>query len=437
MKNSLVLKKIIQSFLVVVSKKTSQKFTVQSMNYILKKYKSDYRFLESIIVNTENLDDTINVEVKDSLGLQYADKQEITDFLEIVFKEVFKEILQDEFYYKTDLQEIADEVLEDIGFLLDKFGIKIRWIQVIQGATGEVKGKKVEFAGKKYSKKSDVLKPLINSLVDLLYEGMLKKDKKRSDAISVIVKTIRELERKHKLFKFMLLEDIDKDKIDYGIKTQWKIEDVFFFDSQDEYGVKAVSRIDQIDKEKYKKAIKEFILTIGSYINVKDRPYYIERLRDHLDSDCIEKFIEIGIDLDEIEEIFKKQGYNDVIKKTLEGIIEIISSKTSNSYALIALNTIFNKVKESEHGHVISYITVDLDKKGVESIDIDSDINNIDSYEIAKTLTLIIKKTQENQSSHAEKASFIKDLKREVGDRYFEELQKMGVNVNLIDMRYV
>ncbi len=439
MQNSEILKEVIQSFLLVIKKKTSQDFTIKSMNYILEKHKSQYRFLENISLDVNPKNGKVFVKIEETLGLQYANREKITDFLEIVFKEVFKEILQDEFFYNTDLQEIAVEVIDDVGVLLDKLGIKIKWNQVIQGATGETKSGKYKDIDNQANKKSDVLKPLVNSLVDLLYEGMIKKEKRRTDAVTVIVSTIRELERKHKIFRFMILEDIDTEKIDYGLKTQWKIEDVLFFNSKNEYAIKAVSRIDKVNDEEYKNAIEEFIIIIGSYINVKDRPFYIQRLKELMDDDCLRKFIDMGIDLDEIEETFKKLGYNDVIKKTLEAIIEIMGTKTSKSYALIALDTIFSKIKEKESDDIIDYIKVDKSQieLGVEAINIDFDINKEDPYKIAKTIKLILKETQENQKSYSEKASFFNDLKREMGERYYAELQKMGVNVNLLSMRYV
>ncbi len=439
MKNSELLKKIIQSFLLVVKKKTSQDFTLKSMNYILEKHRTDYKFLESISAEISPVNQEISIAVEENISLKYANRDKIAEFLEIVFKEIFKEILQDEFFYNTDLQEIAINVIDDTGFLLDKLGIKIRWNQVIQGATGETKSGKIKNIDKELTKKSDVLKPLVNSLVDLLYKGMIKKEKRRTDAVTLIVNTLRELEKKHEIFKYMLLEDIDKEKIDYGIKTQWKIDDILFFNSKDEYAVKAVSKIDRINNEEYKEAIKEFIIIIGGYINVKDRPFYIQRLKELMDDDCLKKFIDIGIDFDEIEETFKKLGYNDVIKKTFEAIIEIIASKTSKSYALVALDTIFEKLQVKECDEILQYINIDKSQieKGAEAITIDFDINKKDPYKISKTIKLVLKETQENQKNYAEKASFFNDLKREMGERYYAELQKMGVNVNLLSMRYV
>ena len=439
MENSEILKKVIRSFLLVVSRKTSQDFTIKSMNYILEKHKSQYRFLETISVNINPSDNLVSVEVENTLVLQYSNIAKISDFLEIVCTEIFREIIGNEYYYNTDLHELVLDIVEGIGGLLEELGIKIRWNTVIQGATTELKGANVKFSAKKYKNNSQVLKPLFNSLVDLVYDGLLKKEKKRIDAVSIIVSTIRELEKKHTVFKFMLLEDIDKEKMDYGLKTQWRIEDVFFFDSDDQYAVKAVSKIDEIDNEVYTKALTEFILIIGSYINVQDRPLYVERLRGLMDEDCLEKFLEIGIDLDEIEEIFRNQGYNDVIKKTFEALIAIIGSKTSNSFAFIALDTIFKKISESGENEILRYVTIDksLIDKGVDAIIIDAGINKEEPYKIAKALKLVLKMTQDNQQNHAEKASFINDLKREMGERYFAEIEKMGVNINIIGMRYV
>jgi hypothetical protein len=153
----------------------------------------------------------------------------------------------------------------------------------------------------------------------------------------------------------------------------------------------------------------------------------------------LENFSDLGIDLYKIEETLKKQGYNEIVKITFNALIRIIGNKTSINYAVMALDAIFEKMKEKDCNEILKYISINknLSEEGIEAIIINSEINNEDSYKIAKTLGIILKKTQENRESHSEKASFIKDLKQEMGERYFAELDNMGVNVHLINMRYI
>lgn len=439
MENTEILSKVIQSFLSAVGRKTSTNFSLKTFDYILERYKDIYDILEYISVGKNPLDDSIAVEVESTVSIRQVNIRNINNFLEIIFKQVFKEIIQDERYYSTDIESIIKDVREDVGNLFEELGINIKWRHVIQGAQAETKLTAADVSFKKYKNKSQVLGPLINTLIDLVYEGILKKNKKRKDAVEIIVNVIRELEKKHKLFGLMLLEDIEKEKVGYNIKTQWKIEDVFFFNSSDEYAVKAVSKIDNIENDTYNEAMKELILNVGDYINFQDKPFFIKRLKERLDEAYLEKFLELGIDLNEIEDILKKQGYNDVVKKTFYALIKIIESNTSTNFAVVALDTIFQKLKETEDKEILRYINIDknLSDKGIESINISSEINKEDPYKIAKTIGNILRKTQENRKNHSERASFINDLKMEMGERYFAELDNMGVNVHLINMRYI
>lgn len=440
MRNTEILARILESFLSAVARKTSIDFSLKTFEYILNKYNEFYEILDYISVGKNPLDDSIKVEVESTVRIRQATIENISDFLEIVFEQIFKEIIQDERYYSTDLESIINDVKKDIGPLFEELGINIKWRHVVQGAQADKKVKKTDISLKKHKKKSQVLGPLINTLIDLVYEGILKENKKRSDAVEIVLKVIRDLEKNHELFKFMLLEDIEEEKIDYNIKTQWKIEDIFFFNSSsDGYAIKAVSKIDKIDDNAYKDAMNEFILKIGSYINVRDKPFFIKKLIERIDNSYLEKFSDLGIDLYKIEETLKKQGYNEIVKKTFNALIRIIGNKTSINYAVMALDAIFEKMKEKDDNEILKYISINknLSEEGIEAIIINSEINNEDSYKIAKTIGIILKKTQENRESHSEKASFIKDLKQEMGERYFAELDNMGVNVHLINMRYI
>jgi len=439
MENTEILSRVIESYLTALGNSTSQDFSIKTFNYILDKHREVYSFLEYLSVGKNPLDESIKIDVENVSELKYAKTSNISDFLEIVFKEVFKEVIQDERFYSTDLESIIQNVKKDVGDLLEELGVRIKWRLVVQGAHAELGVSSAEVTVDITRKKSQILEPLINSIIDLVYEGMLKKEKKRKDAVEVVVEVIKKIEKKYDFFGSMLVEDIDKEQEDYNIKTQWTIEDVFFFNSDDSYAVKAIPRIDEVDDADYAKAMTEFILEVGSYINVQEKPFFIDKLKNFMNQTSLEDFLEIGINLDEIEETFKNQGYNDIIKRTFSALINIIQAKTSTSFAVAALDTIIDSMRNMENASIVDHIIVNKSKydAGLEAIRINPEINNENPYKIAKFIGYMLKKTQENRKNHSEKVSFINDLKLEMGERYFAELDNMGVNVHIIDMRFI
>jgi len=433
-----ILCKIIQSFLSAVEKKTSRDFAINTIDYILNRYKYKYKFVKYITIDDRSWDKLIIIKIEDELDVQNATIIQISEFLEEVCEEIFKRILQNERYYSVNLDEIAENIRGEVDYLLDELGIKIRWSFVIRGAFSSVGRGKTDVSLTESTAKSQLLNPLFNNMIDIVYEGMLKKGKKRGDAIKVIIDSIRELEREHEIFKFMLIEDFAIEKMNYEIRTEWIIEDVLLSDSNENYTVDIISKIDLIKNDAYAKALQDLIIKVGSYINVKDRPFFIPKLRTLLDKNILNNFSELNIDLEEIEKIFKKIGYNEVVEKTLEVLIELIGSKTSKSYAVTALHTILEKLKDRDES-VLRHIRVDtsLYDKGIEAFIINPDLNKEAPYEIARTLTHILKLIQDNRDNQEDKVNFIQDFKRELGERYFLELENMGVNMNIIGLRYI
>ena len=433
-----ILCKIIQSFLLAVEKKTSRVFTINTIDFILNNFHDKYNFTKYITVDGRSSDKLIIIKIEDVLDIQNATIIQISEFLEEVCGEIFKSILQNESYYNLDLDEIAENIRDEVDYLLDELGIKIRWRFVTKGAISDLKKRTKYVSLTKFSTKSQILNPLINNMIDIVYEGMLKKGKKRGDATKVIIDSMRELEREHDTFKFMLIEDFNIEKINYKIRTKWKIEDVLLSGSNEKYNIDVVSKIDLIDNDAYAKAVQEFIIKVGSHINIQDRPYFIPKLITLMGENSLNKFPELDIDMNEIEKIFSKQGYNEVVEKTLEVLIELIGSKTSTSFAVTALNTILEKLKDRDES-VLRHIRVDtsLYEKGIEAFIINPDLNKEAPYAIAKTLTHILKLIQDNRENRQDKVNFIQDFKRELGERYFLELENLGVNVNIINLRYV
>ena len=432
--------KIVQSFVSTLEKKTSWDFSIKSVDFFLSSFKNKYIFIEYISIDSRTSDKLL-IKIEDTIEIQNSSINHLSIFLEDFCVEIFKSILQNESYYTLDLNEIANIVTEEVGFLFDEFGFKIRWRTVIQGAFSSVKGGgsggTSDIKLKEILTKSDILNPLINTMIDLVYEGLLEKGKNRESAIKVITNSMRELEKEHEIFKLMLIDEYSVDKTKYDIRTEWKVENYQLSDNDESYTVDVVSKIDLIDNDIYAQSLKDFIVKVGTHINVQDRPYFIPRLINLLDKNIKNKFLELNIDTEELEKIFRKIGYNEVVEKILEVLIELIGSKTSINFAVTAVYTIIEQLKNRDES-VLRHITVDtaLYENGIEAFIINPDINNEAPSDIARTLTHILKMIQDNRDNHQDKVNFIQDFKRELGERYILEMENLGVNVNIISLRY-
>jgi UDP-N-acetylmuramoylalanine-D-glutamate ligase len=253
-----------------------------------------------------------------------------------------------------------------------------------------------------------------------------------------MIESIRDLEKQHEVFKYMVFEDAGKKDERYNIKTEFEVKDASFLNYDDAYTVKAVSKIDEIPSSELSEALRDFILETGRYINIEDRLEFIEKFEHLITKECLLKLEEIGINLEEINKTLKKEGYYLLIKETIQALFDMMTSKTSEKFAVIAIDAILEKLQE-KHKEVLKHITVDKSQyeKGMKAIIINPEINNEDPYKIAKTIQGMLKVTQEKQQNYPDKVTFIQDFEREIGEKCSAELKKIGVNLHLISLRYM
>jgi hypothetical protein len=436
--NSQVIQEILQNFITASGRKTSKKFILVVVNNVFSDLKPSIDFLKFISVEKSNNSNEIcKVKVENNLMVRYQSKNNLRQSLNLLIKEIYRGIIGDDIYYNTDLREIAQEVHEACKKLVEEFNINLRFGSALFGADGGIQQEEyvVEFTNN-----SDVLKPVINALIDLLEKGMAKKEKTRYEAVKTITETIHELERESKVFKHVLLETspLKTEEGIYNVKTEFNVKNVFFFNSQYEYAVEAVSKIDGLSTEELTNAIHLLLNKIGDITSIEHKPMFITELKHILSEKCLAKLEEIGVKLDEIDVRLKEEGYYILVKQTLRGLIELLGWHTSKKYAIAAVSTTLEKLAE-KHTNVLQYVEIDKSKceEGIDAVAIDHKINDIPPYDIAKALRDIIIAIHKDHANYDTMATFMDNFEEEIGEQYYNELENIGVNPHLIALRYL
>lgn len=440
---SKAIEEILQLLITVIGRRTSQNFIFETTNNVLRKIQQKYDFFKYIkIEKTISFGQICKINVEDNPIIKQLNIKQISESLNEIIRMTFQLVIQDEIYYNIDLQEVTEEVRGKCKKLVEEFGIYLKFGITTKGSEGLIKGRRVgEISGEidiSYTKNSEVLKPVTNALMHLLEKGMLKKEKNKEDAVKTMVDSIRDLEKQHKVFKYMVFEDAGEKDEQYNIKTEFEVKDAFFFNYDDAYTVEAVSKIDEIPSSELSEALRDFILETGRYISIEYRPEFITKFKHLITKECLLKLEEIGINLEEINKTLKKEGYYLLIKETIQALFDMMTSKTSEKFTVIAIDAILEKLQE-KHKEVLKHITVDKSQyeKGMKAIIINPEINNEDPYKIAKTIQGMLRVTQEKQQNYPDKVTFIQDFEREIGERCSAELKKIGVNLHLISLRYM
>ena len=85
----------------------------------------------------------------------------------------------------------------------------------------------------------------------------------------------------------------------------------------------------------------------------------------------------------------------------------------------------------------LRYIRIDSTHyaEGMNAVSILPDINRVEPYVLAKGFRDIIKLT--NSSMGGKVDVFIGDFKRKIGEGYLLELEKMGINLHFLQLKFV
>jgi len=435
--NAQNIQELLHIFITIAGEKTSKKFIVALVNKTLIELRKKFDLFNFIKVETDDSTNEIcKVTVEEDLIIQYESKINLGKPLNYLIVEIYRGIVANDTYCDTDLREIAQKTLDLCGKLINDFRINLRYGSAILGSGSGTNTGNLEIG---YSNNSDVLKPVVNALIDLLAEEMGKKEKTREDAVKAVIEIIKDLERQSDIFKHMLLESshAKNEQGAFNVKTEFKVMNVFFRDSKYEYAVEAISKIDNFPSYELAKALHLLIDKITEMISIENKPRFITDFKKLLDYKCIQKLEEIGVQIDKIDNRLKEEGYFILTKETIRVLIKLISLRTSVKYAVAEINLVLEKLGDI-HNEVLQHIKIDKSnyENGIKAISIDYKINHVSPVKIAKALRDIIVSVQENYTTEDKNGNFMASFKDEIGEHYYSELENIGLNPHLIALRY-
>jgi len=327
-------------------------------------------------------------------GMTYKAISEIID-------ELSKSVRGGEDYYI--IRELRDELAYEIETILQKFGVDLNLKQF------EYVVFKGEDKRREITRKSnyETVKPILKVLIILLNK-LYPKD----EVVKTLSTHIKNLEVKYDFLKYIIVSYIPMVKEFYSITIS--------------------PNIDEISPTKIGESIEGLLQEIGTSITWNGKHSFIESFKIELRTDEIQKISDIGVKLDQLNVQLKRQKYEDVTQKVLETLFDILTERTSKDSAVTTLNdTITNLQNDYE---VLSYIKIDISKidTGMNIFQVTSEINNVESYKLGKVIREMIKILHDVFGDK----TFIPDFKEKLGEKYLQEIEKMGVNLHFLELRF-
>ena len=83
-------------------------------------------------------------------------------------------------------------------------------------------------------------------------------------------------------------------------------------------------------------------------------------------------------------------------------------------------------------------VNIKIDKsqytEGADAISIMPEVNSVESYKLGKAIREIIKMTHKHLGDKS--YNFIEEFKNKLGDKYLSEIEKIGVNLHFLELKF-
>jgi hypothetical protein len=394
--NSEIMERLLQTLVSKIGRKTHESFAITAVHTMLKTLEPKYNFLKFIVIK-----DTFYTEGIDAVSISpEMDFVESDDFREAVNELVKMTVKKlegnaDFFFIKEFQDALKDIGLERIVERVDLSDMQLEYI---------VDSKKIL-----RSDNSDVVEHVLKALTCLLNRLLSE-----AQSIKIMADSVRMLEEKYKFLRY--IEVIDTP------------------DSEGFYVIRALPEINNAFSTRIAEALQELISEVSILIEWEGEESFVDVFKNELGEEYLSKIEKMGVNLSYIQTVLSRQEHEIITKKTLDALVKIVGEKTHESFAVATLDDI---IKNFEGAYdVLKYVKIDNThySEGVNAISIASEVNNVESYDLAKALIKIIKMMGFTLGNKT--ISFIKDFKKQMGEEYILEIEKIGVNLHFLELKF-
>lgn len=396
LKNSQVIRHVLQTLVSKIGRRTSEGFAMVILDNVLNELMSRYDFLRYVKIKDTFYSEGIDaVSVSSEIDLVDTAKfyNAVGDIIEMTVKYVKEKA---NFFFIKEVQEALNDIY-DLNLKEQNIDLNLMQFQFIVDKKQEVKMKNSEMV--------EIVISALNNIINQKFPGAQK--------TKTMINSIRKLGKKYDFLKHVEISDEPT--------------------SEGFYLIQALPGINNAHMVDVAEAIQKVICDIGESLDWKDGESFIETLKREIG----EKHLALegmGVSLEHIKFVLMRQGHEVLVKKTLEALIDTVSKNTSEGFAVVAIDTAIGKLEEKHN--ILRYIEIDKSRyaEGANAISIMPEINNVESYKLGKAIREVIKMVGNELGSKT--ALYIEDFKKHIGTKYLYEIEKIGVNLHFLELKF-
>jgi len=395
--NSQAIRQVLHTLVSKIGRRTSEGFATVIMDTVIKELTSKYDFLRCIkIKNTFYSEGIDAVSISSEIDLVDTTRfyNAVGEIIEMTVKYIKEKA---NFFFIREIQEALENVY---NLNLKEQNIDLNLIQ-LQFIVDKNQGVKL--------KNSEMVEIVISALNNIINQKFPEVQKTKT-----IINSIKKLGEKYDFLKYV---ELSREPTSEGF-----------------YSIQASPDINKAHKIDVAEAIQKIIFDIGGSLDWKDDRLFIESLKREIGEKNLAMVEEMGVSLEHIKFLLMKQGHELLVKKTLEALMDTISKNTSEGFAVVTIDSAIEKLEEKHD--ILKYIQIDKSRyaEGANAISIMPEINNVDSYKLGKAIRAVIKIVGNELGN--KKALYIEDFKKRIGTKYLYEIEKIGVNLHFLELKF-
>ena len=400
MDNAKIITELLTTLFVKISRRTNEKNAITILNRVLSDSKNKYSYLTLIIINDATYKENRDyIKINNEKLFNKLSSQNLKNCIKDIFELTIKHLQRDADYFF--IREFKEAVNKIDDFHLDY---------------NELDLNKLQF---KYiiNRKED-LKIKNSKIFTIIIEAFLNTINKLSNNLESysIIKSI--FNSSYNQFEFLKAIEFKNEK-----------------NQKSYYDISIDPSIDYIPSYQISKAIVYLIRQIGYKIDTENKSIYIDTLKKEINNENLLLLKKIGVNLNLIDISIFKVGFDNVLNKILSTIYFLLLEEKPKENILLKMNEVISSLKQNyEFLDNIKIKEISLENND-NIFEINPEINNVPAYKYAKALREIIIETSNYFSK--DKSIFIDEFKQSIGDEYLYEIEKIGVNLHFLEMKFL
>ena len=399
LKNSEIISFSIQTLIRIIGKRTSNNYAYSTVENTINQLLTKYDFLRFI-----QLENTFYSETKSGLTIDpeinHVEKKNLVNCVKEIIDLSTKAIGENADYF------FIREIRDNLGYV-DEPAVA-DFLSALNYKQFEYiidRRREIEHAQSLFNvKNSEVIQPVITALVYLLAKIMSEED-----ALEAIASIMRQNYEKYDFLKHIHIFDARKADNSYTTLTPV---------------------IDDIIKPKMAEALEMLIVEVGKSVEQSQNISFINNFKTIIGDITTAKIREMGINLHKADAAIRYQNWK-IMQKVLHALLDVLSSKTSKSSAITIVGETIVLLQGTRN--VLNYVKINISNdEDTDFFTVLPEINSVESYKLGAAFRDVITTIQEN---HKE-ASVIEEFKKKLGDEYLAEIEKLGVNLYFLELKY-